>query len=175
MVTSETWADIAGYEFYQVSDIGRVRSLDHIVRSSRGEGTRLVLGQILKPDNSGRYPVVDLHGIERKRHLVHRLVARAFIQNAANKKTVNHIDGIKTNNRAENLEWATQAENIAHSMATGLGLRGERVGTSKLKQSDILYIRAQRGIKKGVDLARELCIAKTTVTDIQLRKSWKHI
>lgn len=126
----ENWKDIPGFEGrYQVSDLGRVRSLPrhHWVTSKRGlPFQRWKDGRVLKagPHTSGYYMVQlideagDLHP-----HLIHRLVALAFLplQNGAH---VNHKDGNKKNNCADNLEWATRSQNMRHAFDTGLAIGG---------------------------------------------------
>lgn len=114
----ETWKEIEGYEgFYQVSDQGRVKSLPR--KDAIG---RLVKERPLKtPTNSDGYPALLLCRDSSQAHfLVHRLVATAFIPNPENKPVVNHKNGIKTDNRVENLEWATYSENNQHAWNTGL-------------------------------------------------------
>lgn len=103
----EVWRDIHGYEgLYQVSDLGRVRSI------TRG-GTN---GRMLKPDNCFGYLRYTLckNNIPT-RHRAHRLVAEAFIPNPENKPQLNHINGNKEDNRVDNLEWCTESENQLHS------------------------------------------------------------
>lgn len=110
---NEIWRDIAGYEGrYQVSNKGNVKSLHY--RGHYGE-------KIMKPvkHHSG-YLIIQLGRKPRKIHLVHQLVAKAFIPPVEGKKLVNHIDGNKQNNCVENLEWVTTQENIAHAIKTGL-------------------------------------------------------
>lgn len=121
---NEEWRDVAGYEgLYQVSDQGRVKSLERKVKHWRG-GERIQKECILKPgtDRGGYLRVGLCDGEKRKTFKVHRLVCQAFHENPDNKPQVNHINEIKTDNRASNLEWATAREN------SNFGTRNERIG-----------------------------------------------
>ncbi len=103
---NEVWKTIEGFPNYEVSNRGRIRN----------KRTGLILTQI--PDKDG-YLRIHL-GNDRTVKRVHRLVASAFISNPFNKPHVNHIDGNKTNNCIDNLEWATSRENNVHALNTGL-------------------------------------------------------
>lgn len=119
---TEIWKDVPGYEgFYQVSNLGRVKSLDRTIRHARF-GSVKRKGKELRQavDRYGYMRVGIFNGNDKKIWSVHRLVATAFIPNPENKETVNHINGNKQDNRVENLEWNTQVENLKHSYATGL-------------------------------------------------------
>jgi hypothetical protein len=113
------WKPCPGYESsHEVSSTGEVRSIDRDVQSCYGCTVRRK-GKTIKQDVSSRYPRVQLMRRGRK-ELVHRLVALAFVPNPMNKPQINHINGVKTDNRARNLEWSTCAENIQHAFASGL-------------------------------------------------------
>ena len=105
----EKWKDIKGYEGkYQVSNYGRVKSLY----------TNKLKNTAIK--NTG-YECVDLYiNGKRENKTIHRLVAMAFITNPNSYKVINHIDGNKVNNNANNLEWCTQSYNIKHSYDNNL-------------------------------------------------------
>lgn len=109
----ELWRTIGGYEgLYEVSTFGRVRSLPR----NYGYGT-IAAPIILKPEViKGGYLRVRLSKYgKRERFLINRLVATAFVPNPHNKPIVNHLDTVRTNNRADNLEWATYKENSNHA------------------------------------------------------------
>lgn len=113
----EIWEDISGFEgVYQVSSLGRVRSLDRIEKWAGF--TRSRKGRILKPsiDKYG-YPTVVLKSV---RFTVHRLVALTFLKNTSNLPQVNHKNGIKTDNRPGNLEFCSASHNVQHSWESGL-------------------------------------------------------
>lgn len=135
----EVWKDIEGYEgIYQVSNTGRVRSLDRL--NSIGQNRK---GKILKEKvHTNGYHFVTLYKNKTRREkLIHRIVAETFLENKGNKRVVNHIDGVKTNNNVSNLEWATHKENSVHAVKTGLMKVGEQHHLSKLSDEEIRYIR----------------------------------
>lgn len=115
----ETWKSVTDYEdLYEVSNLGNVRSVDHFANTSiRNVKARLIKGRILKKTiKTNGYYSVDLskNGVTNSVS-VHRLVAVAFVENVSQCKVVNHINGIKTDNRPENLEWVTYKENHWHA------------------------------------------------------------
>lgn len=137
----EIWKDIPGYEgIYQVSDWGRVRSLDIFVPIRGGVQTRH--GRVLVPYiNIDGYRTVSLCKNKKKRTLrVCRLVAITFIFNQYNYPTVNHINEIKTDDRVENLEWCTVKYNLNYrnrrANATATRKRN-KVGFKPVEQYDI--------------------------------------
>ncbi|MBR6538078.1 MAG: HNH endonuclease [Lachnospiraceae bacterium] len=117
MGKTEEWRSVKGYEgFYEVSNLGNVRSLAR--RHRTFDGVKVINGvKGLSPtDNGNGYLIISLSkdGMRKKRY-IHRLVAEAFINKPKGKKYVNHIDYNRKNNNVNNLEWCTQAENIEHS------------------------------------------------------------
>lgn len=120
----EIWKDIKGYEgLYQVSNTGKVRSLDRTV-IGKNNSKRLIYGKELsKTDNGRGYDKVALQNDgrnTRKICKVHRLVAETFIPNPENKPEVNHINCNKKDNRVSNLEWSTSSENSKHAYDNNL-------------------------------------------------------
>lgn len=115
----EIWKDISSYEGrYQVSNYGRVKSYGFNKTTSSG-GNYITKPQLLKSwINTLGYVKVGLTiktGAKSKHYSVHRLVGEAFIDNPDNKPQINHKNGIRHDNRVENLEWSTASENVQHS------------------------------------------------------------
>lgn len=123
-MTDEIWKQISGYEgIYEVSNLGRIKSCDKIVDDDYC-GKRRFRSRVRRQskNNSGYYQVGLSKNNKVKKFLVHRLVCEAFCENPDNKPEVNHINEIKADNRACNLEWCTRRENL------NFGTRNERAG-----------------------------------------------
>jgi len=182
MNDDEIFIDVVGFEgLYQVSDLGRVKSLGRRVNGLWKNGF-YVRERILKQsiDSGGYYNVSLAKDGKAKTFTIHRIVATAFLPNPENKPEVNHKNGIKNDSRLENLEWATEKENINHAIDTGLfKVKGEDNPAALLTEADVLeirrkYIKRSRGYNQYT-LAAEYGISQTNICDILLRKIWQHI
>lgn len=181
----EVWKPIPGYEgIYEASSFGRIRSVDRIDPAGRRQS-----GKVRKPYCGKRgYYVVTMRK-DRKCHLksVHILVALVFIGPppaplgiGINDIQVNHKDGDKRNNRLDNLEYCTHAENTAHAYDIGLhdgSLQGERNGRSRLTSEQVqevrtLYATGQHSIPQ---LGRRFGVGKSTIGYIVQGATWKHL
>lgn len=172
----EEWRDVAGYEgIYQVSSYGRV------MRIAKGQGARA--GHILKPGCCfNGYLIIALcrDGIQRTMNM-HRVVAEAFLSRSANRDQVNHKNGVRDDNRVENLEWVTNAENQQHAYrelgAMLTHVRGEKHCNSKLTRVDVKKIRHlyATGDFTQQSLGEMFGVHKKTIYNIVYRKSWQHV
>jgi len=177
----EEWRDIKDYEGrYQVSNMGRVKSLERTVIDKIGR-KHSQKERILKPgtDNFGYFRVVLYKGSGKKKTLkVHRLVCEAFHENSKNKPEVNHINEDKLDNRACNLEWVTTKENCNH------GTHNARMAKTLSKQVG-QYTRDGILIKvwqSAMEVQRQLGFAQSSICNVALGKLksaygyvWKYI
>ena len=118
----EIWKDISRYEgYYQVSNFGNVKSLFRIAKCNKSS-ERIINEKLLKiyqyKDNLYNYIVLSKNGISKK-YKLHRVIAKEFIENKLNLPFINHIDGVRTNNKIENLEWCTHSHNMKHKFIIG--------------------------------------------------------
>lgn len=187
---TEIWKDIPGYEgLYQASNLGNIKSLKRkIIRKSANSETfhkypvkEKIFDFGVDKDGYSTLTLFDCHH-KRYKWRAHRLIAITFIQNKTDKPYVNHINGIKTDNRVENLEWCTAKENIQHAWKTGLckskiGNRGETSPFAKLKNHQVLEIREKykTGLYSQRKLGAEYGVSKDRISDIVKRISWFHI
>jgi len=130
----EIWNKIEGFSRYEASNLGRIRSLNY-----KNSGDI----RVLKPGNSEGYMKTILLNDDGKYKpiRVHRIIMIAF--KGKSELEVNHINGIKDDNRIENLEYTTHSKNLLHAYKTGLQLpsRGSSNGRSKLTEEQVLEIR----------------------------------
>jgi len=174
----EIWRPVVGYEGkYEVSNLGRVRSLDRLVPRQGFAGPFRMRGRMLKPYlNQLGYPMVQItRGIPT---FVHLLVLEAFVAPRKSGLVCNHLDANPRNNRVENLEWTTQTGNMQHAARLGLIriYRGQENSNAKVTEEQVRTIR--RLSKEGHSqraLAASFGIGRATVRSIIDRKNWKHV
>lgn len=139
---TEKWAQIQGFEgFYEISDLGNVRSVERHVERPRFGKVELVRRLSIAVKQSINYKgymgVVLQRDGSRKSLLVHRLVAAAFCEQNGGDQ-VNHINSVRHDNRVENLEWCTGKENVAHAMENHPNKWG-RKAVCAIKDGEIVY------------------------------------
>jgi len=171
----EVWKDIYGYKgLYQVNRCGQVKSLARKVKFRNGLSSRKEKILSAGPTTSGYSAVTLSRNGKIKGFQVHRLVALAFIPNPDRKPDINHINGIKMDNRVKNIEWCTASENILHSHRIGLrNHKGESHSQSKLTEEDVRDIRVLEGLHKNIALIYG--VTAGNVSMVKRRQSWLHL
>lgn len=175
----EYWLPIEGYEnFYEVSNWGRIKSLEKIVSYNNGQ-MRLYEEKILKLNPSNGYRTISLVKEKIKTTaMVHRLVGLAFIPNPDDKPFINHEDGDRSNNYYLNLSWSTNSENQLHSynVLGNKAVRGEDNGASKLSSMAVHFIRNlyATGISQN-EIGSQFGVCQEAVRKIVYKKTWAHV
>lgn len=176
---NEVWADVAGWPGYEVSTLGRVRSWKRLGPGRRSFIDRSRTPKILRSCKRNGYPSVLLmqDGVFRQWFSIHRLVLETFVGPAPSPQHQGaHGDGNRTNNRLNNLRWATPAQNNHDKHRHGTHQAGVKVGTAKLTDVDVSLIRQRRLAGVGVKfLAREFRVCRNTITNLTTGKTWRHL
>lgn len=177
----EEWKYIEGTDnVYMVSSFGRVKSVERYIVKKDGY-TYHMREKFFKGQNNKGYDYIGIkHNNKVKTFPIHRLVATAFVDNYKNYRCVNHIDGVKLNNHAYNLEWCTHAQNNAHARSTGLYnrkiesyLRGQNHPMAKLDATQVIVI--IQCLKEGLTQQRisdYFKVNRSTIGYIKRGKLW---
>ncbi|MCS6281451.1 MAG: HNH endonuclease [Dolichospermum sp.] len=153
------WKDIKGFEgYYTVNDSGEIKNM--------------LTGKILKQSNSNGYRSVRLTK-DKKRSVgsVHRIVASSFLDLCDKKKEVNHRNGLKNDNRIENLEWCNRKENVDHSIKHGLVNYAKKLDEFKVLAIHTFFISG----KNLTEISKLYGISVSTVHEIVNNKTWKNV
>lgn len=166
----EIFKDVEGYEgLYQISNIGRLK----LVRFKKNRIS------VKKPCKDGYCRMLLRKNKLIEGVYIHRLVAKAFIPNNQEYPEVNHINGIKNDNRVENLEWCTSSENQKHAVKTKLQItgKGENSPYNILTESDVISIRKNYSYKKNTMrmLSLEYGVSLSTIQSVLNRTNWNHV
>lgn len=163
---SDSWKDVVGYEgLYWVNSSGIVKSTNSYKQQTT--------------TNKGYYIVELYKENKRKKALVHRLVATAFIPNPNNYPNVCHKDDNPKNNTADNLFWGTQKMNVQDMVSKGRNrnkiFKGEQNGTSKLKDADIPKIRQLLESMNCAEISRIYGVDRSAISLIKRGVTWRHL
>lgn len=170
----EVWRDIKDYEgLYQVSNTGRVRSVNRTVETQAG--ARTYKSRILKKfiGTDGYYHVTLSRVGTLQTIKISVLMARAFIPNPENKLIVSHINDVKLDDRLDNLEWATRLENGKRAVENERSCKGNKNAMSVLTESDIPVIRRRIKNKEKIQkIAKDYDVAINTIYNIKYNMRW---
>lgn len=171
-MNEEIWKPIVGFEGkYEISDRGRVRC---IIEGNHGQ---YKAGRIVKSSpHQNHYLFVTLYGPPHKRRSIHSLVLEAFKCPRPNGCVARHLDGVRTHNTPDNLEWGTSAQNAQDSKDHGTFVIGEKNGTAILDEHAVLRMRQLR--QEGLTLKQLGEIFNTHLSNVSLvvrKRTWSHV
>lgn len=169
---NEEWRIVEGFPEYAISNFGEVK------RIIRG---RFFVNRLITPikDKDGYLSVCLSSGNVQKIKKIHHLVLDNFVGERTKDTGCNHIDGKKSNNRLDNLEWVTQSENELHAHRMGLktGRKGEKSNWSKLKNGEVWLIKKllSSGMLDHEFIGKMFRVSRATITYIANGKTWRHV
>jgi hypothetical protein len=169
----EKWKPIPNYSLYHCSNTGLIKTFNW-----KGSGQTRIMKPALDACGYMRTMLKRDDGVIHTIK-VHRIIAATWIENVDGKDCVNHKNGVKSDNSAENLEWCTVQENNAHAISSGLVyiLKGEEIGNSKLTEKEVLEIRQKfiPFIVKRRHLAKEYNVSEAAIKDVLSRRTWTYL
>ena len=172
----ERWKAIPDFPGYEVSDLGRVRSVARACRAPQCGGERRVPEKILKGSAWGPYLAVTLFSDgERVRRNIQWLVLETFVGPRPGGKEACHNNGKPHDNRLENLRWDTRSGNFADKVLHGTHQRGERHGRAKLAEADARAIKSLKGQVAQREIAAWFGMSESAVGMIQSGRTWRHL
>lgn len=168
----EVWKPVVGFEgCYHVSNMGRVKSLERKV--PKWDGTRTIHSRIMSPSVNRRtgYCSLNLQNARRiKPRLVHALVLESFIGLAPDGCETRHINGVRTDNRLDNLMWGTRLENMQDQYRHGTRIMGATNAASRLTPAMVDLILTSK--LTGIELSKRLGIGTSTVSRVRRGKAF---
>lgn len=173
----EVWKSINGYEtMFEVSNMGRVRGIQRTTKTTE-YGPTICRARLLKgtPDRKGHIRICFGNGPSKKSFFVHRLVAEAFIGPRPRGLNVLHKNDIANDNRAENLYYGTQFQNMQDRERNGKTARGERCGCAKLTAEMVREIRLLKPTTTYYALAARFGVSHTSIEQVVKGKTWTHV
>lgn len=183
----EIWLPVKDFPGYEVSSLGRLRSYWRLGMGATRPGQkgrrftclRLREPELRKPSvcKETGYLVCGLHK-EGKQHprRLHRLIAEAFSPNPGSRPMVNHLNGVRHDARAANLQWATAKENQQHASERGTMARGERHPNAKLNPDKVRDIRARHAAGESArSIAKSYGMNPINISSVVKRKLWRHV
>lgn len=176
----EIWKPVIGYEdLYEVSSHGRIKSLSRFIEKDNGTIQRFKEKILKLQSDAYGYKVVALTKDKKATNKkFHRIIAEAFIPNPDNLPEINHKNGIKSDNRIENLEWCTRRHNLIHALENGLSYRkggiGEKNSHAKLNDIDVINIRnAYKSLR--IEMANKYGVSIGTIESIIKNTTWRNL
>jgi hypothetical protein len=172
----EIWKDIPDCQHYQASNLGRIRSLDRVVRNIGG--TRIHRGKILKQSNhpQGYFMVATCHEGKVQMHAVHRLVIRAFLGLPDKGMQTCHNDGNPANNHIDNLRYDTVINNHKDKQKHNTIRCGEKCAWATTNNESVIAMRNRRAAGESLpSIAKDYNMSKANISRICRGELWKHV
>jgi hypothetical protein len=178
----ESWVPVLGWEgYYEVSNFGRVRSVDRLFVNSLGRVSKRK-GVVLRycTSNTGGYCMVRLRRVGfSQQKKIHSLVLISFVGPPGEGQECRHLDGVRTNNRLDNLSWGTRLQNRHDRMRHGTnhGAKGSSNRGAILTEDQVREIRRRHTRRYGehITLAAEYGVSACTIQEIMNRRTWTHL